>query len=303
MSDSKIDYLNPYATLAQQHKDGLDAIITSIGTGGPGTVSLDDLVDAVYDYLTTVYTQLTSPEGENTTRTTIINAINGYLDNGGSSPYLRTLQSGPVALLSNQFDRMFDASRAAQHLKGNAGRRQMVIALGQADAEYWGNQIDTSGSWIAYMSTNSAIDLASLPFWVDAAMFGAQFDYYQVNATDSMSTSLVYVSALTGSLAVAAGKVVFGWVPKQKAVSGSTAIKIATAISKDPGILIRPSSSGGVTTPGLTPTNAKVYQYCCDNGVQGELVADNENDAYDILNIAGNLMGTQCSLSSNSDAS
>ena len=214
MSDSKIDYLNPYATLAQQHKDGLDAIITSIGTGGPGTVSLDDLVDAVYDYLTTVYTQLTSPEGENTTRTTIINAINGYLDNGGSSPYLGILQRVPAASLGNLFDRMFDSSSAARHLKGNAGRQQMVIAIGQADAEYWGNQIATVGSWVAYMSSNTAIDMASMPFWVDAAMFGAQFDYYQVNATDSMSTSLVYISALTGSLAVAAGKMVFGWVPK-----------------------------------------------------------------------------------------
>ncbi|MBI1286676.1 MAG: hypothetical protein GC178_03775 [Flavobacteriales bacterium] len=222
MSDSKIDYVNPYATLAQQHKDGLDAIITSIGAGGPGSVTIDDLIDAVYDYMSTVYTELSSAEGENTTRASIANAINGYIDNGGSSPFLSSLQRVPAVSLGNQFDRLFDASGAASHLKGNAGRLQMVLALGEADAEYWGDQIATSGSWSPYLTTNSAIDTSNIPYWVDAAMFGAQFDYYQVNATDSMSTSLVFLSALIGSLAVVAGKVVFGWVPKNVGILGSS---------------------------------------------------------------------------------
>ena len=267
MSDSKIDYLNPYATLAQQHKDGLDAIITSIGTGGPGTVTLDDLVDAVYSYLSSVYTQLASTEGENTTRTTIINAINGYLDNGGSSPYLGILQRVPAASLGNLFDRMFDSSSAARHLKGNAGRQQMVIAIGQADAEYWGNQIATVGSWVAYMSSNTAIDMASMPFWVDAAMFGAQFDYYQVNATDSMSTSLVYISALTGSLAVAAGKVVFGWVPKNVGASNGP-VMVSEDCDCNGGAKILSGEMAQIGRPvgGVGKANTKWHQPGTSNG-------------------------------------
>lgn len=220
MSDSKIDYINPYSKLAQQYQAGLDAIITDIGTGGPGTVTINQLTEAVYDYIVSVFTDLgSSPEGEASVKAMVANAINGYLDNGGSSPFLSVLQAVPPVALGNQFDRLFDASRAARVLRGNAGRQQMTIALGQADAQYWGTQIATTGSWVAYMSGNEAIDTASVPYWTDAAMFGAQFDYYQVNGTDARATSMVFASALTGALAVSAGKMVFGWVPKVGAMA------------------------------------------------------------------------------------
>lgn len=215
MSDSKIDYVNPYSKLAQQYQDGLDAIITDIGTGGPGTVTVDQLVESVMQYVQVLFDIDHTAEGDAGVRALVANAINGYLDNGGSSPFLKVLQAVPPVALGNQFDRLFDASRAARVLRGNAGRQQLTIALGQADAQYWAAQIATTGSWVAYMSGNEAIDTASVPYWTDAAMFGAQFDYYQVNGTDSKAVSMVYASAIAGALAVSAGKMVFGWVPKK----------------------------------------------------------------------------------------
>ena len=219
---STIDFVSPYGAIAQRHKDGLDAILVSIGAGGPGTVTVDDLMDAVYAYLVSVYTTIgTNPQGEESVRATIANAINGYIQNGGASPYLRQLQSIPVTTLISKFDRMADAMVAAPVLKGNAARAQMVLAIGQADAEYWGTQIAAAvNPWVSYMFSNAAINYSSVPYWTDAAMFGAHFDYYQVDATDSNASTAVIISALAGSLVVSAGKVVFGWVPKISGMQG-----------------------------------------------------------------------------------
>lgn len=189
---STLDFVSPYGAIAQRHKDGLDAILVS------------------------VYTSIgTNPQGEESVRATIANAINGYIQNGGASPYLHQLQSVPVTTLITMFDRMADAMVAAPVLKGNASRAQMVLAIGQADAEYWGTQIAAPvNPWASYMSSNAALNYSSVPYWTDAAMFGAHFDFYQDNANDSNATASVIISALAGSLVVAAGKVVFGWVPK-----------------------------------------------------------------------------------------
>lgn len=213
---STLDFVSPYGAIAQRHKDGLDAILVSIGAGGPTTVTVDDLINAVYAYLVSVYTSIgTNPQGEESVRATIANAINGYIQNGGASPYLRQLQSVPVTTLITKFDRMADAMVAAPVLKGNASRAQMVLAIGQADAEYWGTQIAAAvNPWASYMFTNAAVNYSSVPYWTDAAMFGAHFDYYQLDATDSNASTAVIISALAGSLVVSAGKVVFGWVPK-----------------------------------------------------------------------------------------
>lgn len=162
-----------------------------------------------------VYTSLvSSPEGIASVQAMIANAINGYLDHGGSSSNLQQLLTVPTTNLENLFGRLSSSSGAASRLKGNTGRYQMELAMGEASVFYWRNQIDTTGSWAAYMSGNVAIDYASMPYWADAAMFGAQFTYNQVNGTDAAATSMVFSSTLIGSLAVGAGKVVFGWVPK-----------------------------------------------------------------------------------------
>jgi hypothetical protein len=215
MKDSMIEKVNPYNKLVDQYVNGLDAIITSIGTGGPETVTVDDLTDAVYNYVASVYTDIiSSPTGIATVHAMIANAINGYLDHGGSSSNLQQLLSVPTTNLENLFGRLANASGSAIRLKGNVGRHQMVLAMGEASVFYWRNQIDTAGSWAAYMSGNVAIDYASMPYWADAAMFGAQFDYNQVNGTDGAAASMIFPATLIGSLAVGAGKVVFGWVPK-----------------------------------------------------------------------------------------
>ncbi len=40
--------------------------------------------------------------------------------------------------------------------------------------------------------------------------------YNQVNGTDATTTSMIFPATLIGSLAVGAGKVVFGWVPRME---------------------------------------------------------------------------------------
>jgi|GEM_PF-4898828 len=295
MSDSRIDYVNPYSKLAQQYQDGLDAIITDIGTGGPGTVTVDQLIESVMHYVQALFDIDHTADGDAGVRALVANAINGYLDNGGSSPFLKVLQAIPPVALGNQFDRLFDASRAARVLRGNAGRQQLTIALGQADAQYWAAQIATTGSWVAYMSGNEAIDTASVPYWTDAAMFGAQFDYYQVNGTDSKAVSMVYASAIAGALAVSAGKMVFGWVPNKKQPDTKIITEVARTIVANGGKI-----PFGVPAP-VNPPALITYEFCCDNGVQSSFQADSDAQADAIVGVISGLMGSQFSLSADSD--
>lgn len=215
MSDSKIDYVNPFGLVAKNYKSGLDAIVASIGSGGPGTVDMDTFNSAVYTYLTSIYTNVaTDLQGEEALRAIINNSINGFLDNGSSSPYLQNLLKTPPNTLSNQFDRLFDASAPAAALRGNRSRHQLILSVGEASVDYWIKEISTGGAWSPYLSGDKGIDTAAMPFYTDAAMFGAYFSFYQNNANDSEAVVSSTISALAGSLAVGAGKVVFGWVPK-----------------------------------------------------------------------------------------
>ena len=290
---STIDFVSPYGAIAQRQKDGLDAILVSIGAGGPTTVTVDDLMDAVYAYLVSVYTTIgTNPQGEESVRATIANAINGYIQNGGASPYLRQLQSVPVTTLITKFDRMADAMVAAPVLKGNASRAQMVLAIGQADAEYWGAQIASAvNPWASYMFTNAAVNYSSVPYWTDAAMFGAHFDYYQVDATDSNASTSVIISALAGSLVVAAGKVVFGWVPKV----GSKIRPVNPG--KFGGIGLKPNGN----IPSINGNTAREFGYSCyyqGNWVFGGVInSDSEAAAQATLNeSAAESPGLSCTL-------
>lgn len=294
MSDSTIDHVKSYAAVAQRHKDGLDAIITSIGTGGPGTVTIDDLMNAVYDYLESVYTDIgADPQGEESIRALIANAINGYLNNGSSSPYLKNLQRVPPLDLSNQFDRLFDATRAIRQLKSNTSRQQITLAIGEANVEYWLNQMSTSGDWTNYMTGDGAINVAAMPYWTDAAMFGTQFDYYQNNATDSQAVGSVIISSLAGSLVVGAGKVVFGWAPKPVKIDTSMLTKLAAGLA----------GHGQKPTNPITgqPVIARCYEFCCDNGVEDSFDASNDAEADAMITIISGIMGVGCSITSSSD--
>lgn len=220
--------MNPYTTLAKQHMYGLNAIITSIGAGGPATVTLDKLTKAVYDYISSVYTDFaTNPKLEADAYAAIANAINGYMANGESSPYLGPLLSVPVASLSSQFDKIFDASKTASTIKITAESQQMVVAIGKVDVEHWRNQIAAKGPWTPYLNGNAAIDTATIPFWTDAAMFGAMTSLGQLKSTDARAATPVFPIALIGSLVLAAGKVVFGWVPNNAkgSLSGPAELK------------------------------------------------------------------------------
>ena len=276
MATSQIDYINPYAGIAQQHKDGLDYVINCIGgvssSAGAGGPTAEQLVNCVYAYVSSVYTEVVGTLAEQNLKGIIANAINGYIDGGGSSPYLSGLRSVPVTDLGKYFERKDESVGASARLKGSRSRNQMVLAIGRANAEYWSAEIGKAGSWSAYLTGNDAIDVANIPYSVDAAMFGAAFDYGQVNANDSEAVSSTVITALAGSIVVGAGKVIFGWVAK-----------IPT---KRP--VFQAGNPSGGSIPVLPEIHARIYGYSCyykgDYVFGGSIDADSAEAAQDTLN-------------------
>ncbi len=206
------DYVNPYSALAQYHKDGLDYIITN----WDNTKTAEDLVNFVYDYLVTVYTELGSAVSfELIFKGIIANTINGYLNYGeGINPELR---GEPVQYLNLYFERLEDSINTAATTKSPQSNNQFALTFGKASNEYWKTQVDNSATsnWTTYLTGNVATDLNDIPYWVSAAMFGSRYCFDPINSNSGEAVGSITITTLAGSLVVSAGKVLLKWVPKK----------------------------------------------------------------------------------------
>jgi hypothetical protein len=64
-----------------------------------------------------------------------------------------------------------------------------------------------------------AIATTTLPYWVGAAMRGSAVGFNQLKASDTPGTMNHLLSALGGSIVLAAGRVLYGWISKIPSVS------------------------------------------------------------------------------------
>ena len=97
-----------------------------------------------------------------------------------------------------------------------------ATSVGIANYNYWMTAIaDTESGWQRYFNSNAAVNIANVPFWVSATMqatlyFCFKGNYFTGEAEPPKMAGPDFVTALTASLAVGAGKVIYGWVQKLK---------------------------------------------------------------------------------------
>jgi len=228
MSNLTTDYINPYSNVALLYKRGMDYIINSLS--GPPSSSLvtppsdftaEKLIDCVCKYLFSI-TNTDTADPSNLLKVTsvkvaVTNALNGYLDKGDLALIVsKGLNLVPVQSIGSYFDRLDQAIQASDTIRSNRSRGQLAISIGRSSYDYWISQVKNieTTPWSIYFDGNVAIDMANIPFWVSASMFGSQFNFYQNNANDSEAVSFALYTALGGALVVGAGKVIFGWVSK-----------------------------------------------------------------------------------------
>lgn len=275
---STIEFINPYASLAQKHKDGLDFVINAITTASPpyADLSAEELLEIVVDYLQQAYdiddTEVMWLDG---LTTALANTVNTYLDgSAASTANALGLFSTPVGSLGNHIERLEERTSAAKAINGPMAAGQLSLTLAKADFEYWNTVVNASplGDWEPYLNGNVAIDTASIPYWIEASVIGSASGYNQVKGTDGSVALTHALTALGGSIIVSAGKVIFGWVRRIKP-------------SKFP---IYPGNP--------SPPPARTYNYCCDDGYVNQIDAANDDQAQQVVGLISSQRGVACSL-------
>lgn len=225
MSKSTIDYVNPSLNIGKLHKEGLSYVVNCMGTSSSsssvmmdcdGEEMVQQLINCTVSYLKGALSMNLDITEENSLKTTLANAVNGYLDGGTSGSYSNYL-SVPVDSMPAMFYRVKQQLNASAHLKGNTTYKQATLEIAESNYNYWRAEINSAASpWQNFFSGNLAIDLSNIPFWVSAAAFGANFNMDQINSWDSRSIDGNQITYLGGSIVVGAGILMFKWVPKNQ---------------------------------------------------------------------------------------
>ncbi len=219
--------INPYSSIGGLHTDGLDAVIADY------TSSPDNLNTLICTYIKGVFAYKTSsvPVLEDVELSSIFTiAQNAYINNEISG--LSSQQSMFINLLVNGIKNIppLDIPQYIADIEDNISKSSLcqkgkmplffATSIGLANYNYWMAAIaDTGSDWQTYFNSNAAVNIANVPNWVSAAIqatlyFCFKGSYFTGEGEPPKMAGPDFVTALTASLAVGAGKVIYGWVPK-----------------------------------------------------------------------------------------
>lgn len=223
---------NPYPLLGSQFTNGMDTISGSLNPAS----TVDDLVNAIYNYVQPLYYPSSSGAVSTATevelRSVIYNIINAYSDKVISRlPWTEqqvsfismmlgyvTTSDTPINALGTWLLDIQDTISEAELTIDEQTPLQLGIEFGRTVYTYWNTKVTTPGTWAPFFQAPAALNYANIPLWTAACMQGALIGS---NATRkgliAPSTSLTtenIVSSLIGALAIGAGKVIFKWVPE-----------------------------------------------------------------------------------------
>ena len=218
--------LNPYMrSLGAQHTAGLTAVEAVL----IASITFDQLNDDVYGYVQPAY--YTSPDlfTVNELKSILPFAMNSYLDpslkgyNGTQmgiiGKLLNSIVSGDV-----QYDSIPDFLLEIEDGISKSGLTfeeqaplYMATAVGKADYDYWGS---AGGNWVSkgYLNTSGYALQNNIPHYMQAAMYGALCMGNQAETFGLIDPPKIIgvnmVTALYASIGLAAGKVIFKWIPR-----------------------------------------------------------------------------------------
>ncbi len=224
--------INPYKTLGTQHTSGLDSIKTALAVG----MTFDQVNVNVVTSVQAAYVPAPNAFDAIEYLSILPNAVNDYVNKGLGGKYnekqifiiqqlLKGVLKVPVQSIKNFILDVEDNLTRT----GLTMEEQLPIliatVIGAADYDYWIDKVITTPAnpWYtvgpnAYFSSNAAINYANIPYWVEASMVGAL-----CGANKGSSFGLVdpprvvgvdLVAALSGSVGLAAGKVMYQWIPR-----------------------------------------------------------------------------------------
>ena len=233
--------INPYAEIGTQIAPGLNSII------GAAPNNVDDLVNAVYGYISALYYYSPSNQVVIELKSIAYNAVNSYrsnlvlsgnaLFNASQIPFIEMLIGASMNsnIATDSFlDRISD-------IEDNIGTSDLNVldqtslflatTIGSSAYTYWQTQITLGGSssWHNYLSSNAGQNYMNLLLWSTSAMNGS-FAGYGSSPTGLVepSTSMVsnnMISALIGALTVTAGKLMYNWIPRiTKPIMGNASL-------------------------------------------------------------------------------
>lgn len=270
---------NPYPLIGTQLTAGLDAIATDFA-GGFSTV--DDLVTSIYNYIQPIYypTSGGAPVPmylQVEIKSVVYNMINAYNNKALGTTLLYTPQQTNIInmLLGSNTTNLTPLNTLDNWLndiQDNISKANLNIDLqtplllaskvGRSVYSYWNTVIGTPGNWagLGTFSSDAYRNYVNLALWsaacMEGALIGANASQKGLIAPTTDITSVNIVSALIGALAIGAGKVIFGWVPRIQPIELSLRFASISLNSVMQGNL---NPSGGGNSPlgkyYYTPTN------------------------------------------------
>ncbi len=223
------DLINPYPKIGELHVQGMESIIVNY------TSSPDNLNSVICGFIKKSFnyddkTKIVLEDVELASIFTI--AQNAYINNESLGAI--SGQVNFVNLLIHGIKKIapLDIPQYIANIEDNITKSKLsqeqkmplffATSVGLANYTYWMAQItDAESGWQTYFNSNAAVNIANVPFWVSATMqatiyFCFKGDYFTGEAEPPKMAGPDFVTALTASLAVGAGKVIYGWVQKLK---------------------------------------------------------------------------------------
>jgi hypothetical protein len=219
--------INPYPIIGTQLTSGLDAIANALSTKS----TVDDLVNAIYNYIQPIYYPKVSGIIETEIKSVAYNVINTYINNTFCSAVAYNASQDyfiSLLLCATSQKPVNTIDQWLLNVEDNIGKcglsidEQTPLLLATVDGKsaynYWMSIVQKPGKWSKFLNENVAINYANIPFWteecMEGALIGANASPRGLISPTTDITSVEIISSLIGALAIGAGVVIFKWLPK-----------------------------------------------------------------------------------------
>jgi hypothetical protein len=228
---------------------GLDAIANALSPKS----TVDDLVNAIYNYIQPIYYPKVSGIIETEIKSVAYNVINTYINNtfcsavayNASQDYFISLllcatSKKPVNLIDQWLLDVEDNIGKS----GLSIDEQTPLLLATVDGKsvfnYWISVVQKPGKWSRFLTENVAINYANIPFCteecMEGALIGANASPKGLISPTTDITSVEIISSLIGALAIGAGVVIFKWLPKINNGNGGIPMPVDQKVNTGSGI-------------------------------------------------------------------